>query len=118
MSILSQNRIFLVGRANGVRVDRVGDTSVARFTVSTERAYQSADGSAVVERTPMPVTAFDGPDTADAARLKDGDSVYVVGRIRVFSFESATGETRSGFEVHASGVRIYDGIAVLPEGIG
>ena len=112
----SINKITLLGIARDVQVEKVGNTTSARFTVCTERCYKGKDGQAVVESTAVPVTAFGGKCTADIDRLKDGDAVLVLGRLRIFSLGSVLVETKTGFSVLANALAIVDA-KVVPENI-
>ena len=104
------NRIELIGRVGNVNINKVGDTELVRMSVATEYGYQDKDGNKVFETTWHNVTAWKGEKVAEDTihRIKKGDAVRVVGRLRAFRFTNADGSEIRGYEVMAKEVEIVE----------
>ena len=54
------NSVILRGIIGNARIQNIGDTEMARFSVATDHAYKNRSGEAVIETTWHQVTAFLG----------------------------------------------------------
>ena len=54
------NRVELRGVVGSVRLQKIGNTQVANFTVATSLAYKDRSGSPIIETTWHNVTAWEG----------------------------------------------------------
>lgn len=99
------NRIELQGRVGNVRINSVGETAVANFTMVTEHLYKTRDGAAN-EVTWIYVVAWQGKDMPDLELINKGASIYVVGRLRTARYISSEGVEKTVFEVIASKIRL------------
>lgn len=92
------NKIELQGTVGNVNINKVGDTSVARFSVCTEYCYKSTDGAIVIDCTWHNCTAWESGKNK-IADIAKGKTVHLTGRIRNFRFVNADGSERTGSEI-------------------
>jgi|LSQX01.1.fsa_nt_gb single-strand DNA-binding protein len=95
------NKVEIRGIIGSVRLQEVGDTKVARFTVATNIAYKAKDGCGVIETTWHNVSAFEGGEIRDLELLTKGSRVHVTGRMRSQSFIGDDGVKRNIHEIFA-----------------
>lgn len=76
------NRIQLHGYIGSIKVQTVGCSKVARFSVATNYAYKDAQGYCVIETTWSNVVVWEGQNITCLDSLKKGDSVEVIGRLK------------------------------------
>lgn len=101
------NKIELRGIIGNVKPVKVGDATYAvHFTLATNYAYRSIDGTPIVDVSWHDITAWVGKDISLEAvsSLKKGDAVEVVGRLKTQSYTSSNGEVRSCVNVIANKV--------------
>lgn len=97
------NRVELRGRVGqDPRIAKVGESSVARFSVATNEIYKDKSGDLKEETTWHNVSVWAGKGIEDFTGLKKGDLVSVVGRLRTVRYTSMEGEDRQYMEVLAS----------------
>ena len=101
------NRIEVRGLVGMVKLQEVGERKVARFTVATSYAYEKG-GSAVIDTQWHNVSAWEGKNINCIDKLKKGDKVYVLGRIKYPKFTGSDGVERTISEIQASKVSIID----------
>ncbi len=107
MENLTLNRVELRGRiGQDPRIARVGDSSVARFSVATSEIYKDRNGELKEEITWHNVSAWQGRNIADFNGLRKGVPVSVVGRIRNVKYTSTEGEERQFTEIQANKLSI------------
>ena len=105
----SINRIELRGNVGqDARITRVGDNTVARFSVATNETYKDRSGNLKEETTWHSVTAWAGKGMPDFSRICKGSCVYVLGRLRQSRYTAANGEERNFYEVLATRVKIEE----------
>ena len=100
------NQVHLRGNIGSIRVQTVGCSKVARFTVATNYAYRGQDGYCVIETTWHNVTAWEGNTIHDLDSLKKGDAVEVFGRLKNQRYTSVDGTERSNIEILASSLKV------------
>lgn len=101
------NRIELQGQAgHDARIVKVGDTTVARFSLATTEIYRDRDGLTRAETTWHSVTAWQGKNMPDFKSITKGCTVHVVGRLRQSRYTTIEGEERIFYEVLAESVDI------------
>jgi len=91
-----------------IRLQTIGQRMVARFTVATSRAYHDAQGMAVIETTWHNVSAWQGKGLECIDKIKKGDKIYVVGRLKYSSFIGSDGVERNSTEIVATKINILD----------
>lgn len=75
------NRIELKGHVGSVDATRdVGNTTVTRFTLATNRSYKDANGDWQTETTWHRVESWAGFGRATPDRIVRGQKLYVCGR--------------------------------------
>lgn len=100
------NKVELRGVIGNVRIQNIGDTQMARFSVATNYAYKNNSGEAVIETTWHQVTAFRNDKMPDFSSLTKGANVDVKGRIHNSRYTDSNGEERTSTEIVASEVKV------------
>jgi single-strand DNA-binding protein len=98
------NRVELRGTVGSVYVKDFGNTKCVNFSVATNYCFKDREGCPVIETTWHRVIAWENQDTADAFRMKKGNSVHVHGRLRIQRYTGADGIERQAVEIVASNV--------------
>lgn len=100
------NRVELQGTiGQDARINKVGDTSVARFMMAVNEYYRHPNGSQHVETTWFSIIAWHNKNMPDFEKLKKGAYIRIIGRFRQMRYTSNTGEEKSFYEVIASEVK-------------
>lgn len=94
------NKIEILGVVGQVRINPVGNTRVAHFSVVTEHAYKNREGENAIEITWHNCTAWEQAGQLDA--LSKGAAVHAFGRIRNQRYITASGEERCVTEILVS----------------
>lgn len=102
----SLNKIELQGRVGNIRVNTVGETRVANFSVATDFLYKSRDGLGINETTWFQVAAWDSKEMPDFEKIGKGTPIYVLGRLRTAKYTTSEGVERQAYEVVAQKVRL------------
>ena len=100
------NRVFLRGIIGYVRIQNIGDTEMARFSVATEYAFKNRSGEAVIETTLHQVTAFKSDRMPDFTSLVKGARIEIAGRLRNNRYTDSNGVARTVTEVLALSITI------------
>lgn len=96
------NSVILRGIIGNARIQNIGDTEMARFSVATDHAYKNRSGEAVIEVTWHQVTAFKNDKMPDFSTL-------VKGRLRNNRYTDSNGVERTMTEILASQVSVLGG---------
>ena len=91
-----------------VKRQEVGGKKVARFTVATNYAYKDGIGAAVIDTQWHNVSAWEGKNITDLDKIEKGSKVYVCGRMKYPKYQGQDGQERTGCEIQASRVTVYD----------
>lgn len=102
-----KNSVTLSGLVGENAVHNMGEVSVARFGLCTERSYNGTDGP-VVETTWHNVTAWegDGITLRSLKSIRRGSFVTVTGRIRTFTYTTWDGGTKLSHEIIADSLSV------------
>ena len=103
------NSVTLRGIIGNARIQNIGDTEMARFSVATDHAFKNRSGEAVIETTWHQVTAFKSDKMPDFSTLVRGAGVEVKGRLRNNRYTDSNGVERSVTEILASQVSVIGG---------
>ena len=103
------NSVTLRGIIGNARIQTIGDTEMARFSVATDHAFKNRSGEAVIETTWHQVTAFKSDRMPDFSALVKGAGVEVKGRLRNNRYTDSNGVERSITEILASQVSVIGG---------
>ena len=98
------NRVELRGTVGSVYVKDFGTTRCVNFSVATNYCFKDREGSPVIETTWHRVLAWENQDNADAFKMKKGDSVHVLGRLRIQRYTGADGTEKQAVEIVAKRV--------------
>ena len=93
------NRIELLGVVGSVRFQNVGDRTMDKFTLVTNRAYKNKEGAPVIETTWHNVTAFEGRQVNNLASIAKGIPIHVWGRLQIQHYTGADGSDRISTDV-------------------
>lgn len=107
MNFNSINRVELQGRVGTVRIQPVGDSVVAFFSLMTEETLTAADGAVLIEAAWHNVTAWEDKDVCIDGVTK-GSLVHVEGRLRNSRYTAADGSERVFTEVIASSLKVLE----------
>lgn len=103
------NSVILRGIIGNARIQNIGDTEMARFSVATDHAYKNRSGEAVIEVTWHQVTAFKNDKMPDFSTLVKDAGVEVKGRLRNNRYTDSNGVERTMTEILASQVSVLGG---------
>ena len=99
------NKVEIQGRIGTIKIQPVGDTSVARFTVATNEYYRNGAGESIIETTWHSVEAWQG-NAIDTSALEKGTAVNVTGRIVNIKYTGADGQTHYYSRIKATKVKV------------
>ena len=103
MENLTLNRVEVRGHVGqDPRIAKVGESTVARFSVATNEIFKDKNGDLKEEVTWHNISVWAGKGIEDFSNLKKGDLVSVVGRIRNVRYTSMEGEDRHYSEILAN----------------
>ena len=100
------NQVIIRGIIGNARIQNIGDTQMARFSVATDHIFKNRSGEAVYETTWHQCTAFKSDRMPDFSGLVKGAGVEVHGRLRNNRYTDANGVDRSTTEVLAKEICI------------
>ena len=108
------NSVTLRGIIGNARIQNIGDTEMARFSVATDHAFKNRSGEAVIEEAVIEttwhqVTAFKNDKMPDFSTLVKGAGVEVKGRLRNNRYTDSNGVERTMTEILASQVSVLGG---------
>ena len=103
------NSVILRGIVGNARIQNIGETQMARFSLATNYAFKSRSGEAVIETTWHQVTAFKSDRMPELSTLDKGVAVEVKGRIRNQRYTDANGVEKQMSEIIASQLKVLDG---------
>lgn len=91
----SLNKVELRGFVGNINTKPIGDTTMTRFSLATDRAYKSPEGFPVIETTRFQCVSFD----KEASSISKGDTVHLTGRLRQQRYTASDGSERVSYEV-------------------
>ena len=103
------NSVTLRGIIGNARIQTIGDTEMARFSVATDHIFKNRSGEVVCETTWHQCTAFKSEKMPDFSSLVKGAGVEVKGRLRNNRFTDSNGVERTITEILASQVSVIGG---------
>ena len=102
------NKVELIGTVGTIRMTEVGEASSARLSLATNYAYRSKDGAAVIETTWHNVVCFEGKAVCPIQEIVKGDTLHVLGRLRIQRYTGADGVERQAVEIVANRIHIHE----------
>ena len=103
------NSVTLRGIIGNARIQNIGDTEMARFSVATDHIFKNRSGEVVCETTWHQCTAFKSEKMPDFSSLVKGAGVEVKGRLRNNRFTDSNGVEMTVTEILASQVSVIGG---------
>lgn len=110
------NSVILRGIIGNARIQNIGNTEMARFSLATNYAFKNRSGEPVIETTWHQVTTFKNDRIPELSTLDKGVAIEVKGRIRNQRYTDANGIERHVSEVIASQLKVLDGPLQLSAG--
>ena len=102
------NSVILRGIIGNARIQNIGETQMARFSVATNYAYKNRSGEAIIDTTWHQVTAFKNDKMPDFSTLVKGVGVEVKGRLRNNRYTDSNGVERVITEILANKIDIIN----------
>ncbi len=107
------NKVELKGNVGTVRISKVGDTRVARFSLATNYIYRNRDGETTIETSWHNIVAWEGRNVQDLDKIEKGSPVHVFGRLKSSKYTSAEGEEKQIYEVIANRFSLVSEVAEI-----
>ena len=101
------NQVIVRGIVGNARIQNIGDTEMARFSVATDYSFLNKSGEPVIETTWHSVVAFKNDAMSDFSGLKKMAGVEVKGRLRNVRYVDANGVERTFTEILANTLKIF-----------
>lgn len=98
------NKVELKGIVGNVRVDEIGGTEMARFTLATDHTYKSKTGDIIIETTWHEVVAFKNQEAVQFEEIQQGAHLHVIGRIRKHVYHDSAGNPKDHFGIIVNSV--------------
>lgn len=102
------NSVELRGNVGGVKYQGTKEKPMVIFSLATSMAYNSKDGTPVIETTWHTVVAFESREVQNLDRIQKGSKVYVRGRIRNQKFTGSDGAEHYSVDVLANRLVILE----------
>ena len=96
------NSVTLRGIIGNARIQNIGDTEMARFSVATDHAFKNRSGEAVIETTWHQITAWEGKACDDLSSFQKGDQFHVTGRLRCRRYIDEAGIQQQRIDILAN----------------
>ena len=98
------NKIELVGTLWSITVQDYDTAKAGKLIIVTECEYVAQDGCKTIETTWHYVTAWESEDVKNLNQLEVGNTVHIVGRLRVRQRRRVTGESVTVHDIIATKV--------------
>ena len=100
------NRIELAGVVGRIQRQTVSSQTMANFSLVTEYGFKDKSSCSVIETTWHNVVAWESKNIPNLDGIERGSHVRVIGRLRARRYTDSSGESRTLYEVVASGVEV------------
>ena len=100
------NCIEIAGVVGRIQRQTVSSYKMANFSLVTEYGFKDRSSCSVIETTWHNVVAWEGEHIPSLDGIERGSHVRVIGRQRARRYTDSSGESRTLFEVVASGVEV------------
>jgi single-strand DNA-binding protein len=107
---MSVNKVILVGNVGKDPEIRHLDSnvSVASFSLATSEVYNNKAGERVTQTEWHNIVCWRNLATIAEKFIHKGSQIYVEGRIRSRTYDTAEGVKRTAYEIYADEVRLLD----------
>ena len=85
---------------------------VMRFSLATNERYKTRKGELMEETVWHNVVAWAGKNMPEFGKIKKGDFLQIVGRLKPVEYTTKTGVERQTYEVVASSIKMEGTLAV------
>lgn len=102
------NSVELRGNVGTVKYQGPKDKPMVIFSLATNKAYTSSDGSSIIETTWHNIVAYEGKDIKCVDQIEKGKKVCVRGRIRNQKFTGSDGAEHYSYDIFANKLSIID----------
>lgn len=92
-------KIELCGYIGNATINTVGNSKMARFSLATEYAYRSQDGTYVIDTTWFNCSCWMSDTIKCLDKIQKGKVAHLTGRVRMSRYTDATGSERQIWEV-------------------
>ena len=100
------NRIELAGVVGRIQRQTVSSQTMANFSLVTEYGFKDKSSCSVIETTWHNVVAWESENIPNLDGIERGSHVRVIGRLRMRRYIDSSGESRTLYEVVASGLEV------------
>ena len=100
------NHIELAGVVGRIQKQTVSSQTMANFSLVTEYGFKDKSSCSVIETTWHNVVAWESENIPNLDGIERGSHVRVIGRLRARRYTDSSGESRTLYEVVASGVEV------------
>lgn len=107
---MSVNKVILIGNAGKDPEIRHLDSnvSVASFSLATSEVYTNKAGEKVTQTEWHNIVCWRNLANLAEKFIKKGSQLYIEGRIRSRTYDSADGVKKTAYEIYADEVRLLD----------
>ena len=100
------NRIEVAGVVGRIQRQTVSSQIMANFSLVTEYGFKDKSSCSVIETTWHNVVACESENIPSLEGIERGSHVRVIGRLRARRYTDSSGESRTLYEVVASGLEV------------
>ncbi len=101
-------KIELCGYIGNASINTVGNSKLARFSLATEYAYTSQDGTCVIDTTWFNCSCWMSDTIKCLDKIQKGKVAHLTGRVRMARYTDATGTERQIWEVVCQTIEISE----------
>ena len=101
-------KIELCGYIGNATINTVGNSRVARFSLATEYAYKSPDGTCVIDTTWFNCSCWESERIKDLDKIQKGKVAHLIGRVRMSRYTDASGSEKQIWEVVCQTIEISE----------
>lgn len=92
-------KIELRGYIGNATINTVGNSKLARFSLATEYAYKSQDGTCCIDTTWFNCSCWESEKTPNLDKIQKGKVAHLQGRVRMQRYTDCNGVERQIWEV-------------------
>lgn len=93
------NKIELLGYVGEVKINNIGNTKKADFSLCVHENFDGADGTLLIQTTWFKCSAWEGKDIKNVSNIEKGLFVHLKGRVKALSYTDKNGNDRYVWEV-------------------
>lgn len=101
-------KIELCGYIGNATINNISGTKLARFSLATEYAYKSQDGTCCIDTTWFNCSCWESERIKNLDKIQKGKVAHLTGRVRMSRYIDATGSERQIWEVVCQTIEISE----------